>query len=119
MTDDAATDPFEALNAIYDRYKDIPPPRTDPIKLTRGQFDQLRAISPPAGQQNPAAALFAVDLVLVDNVTESTPYIEGWIKCLCCGEPLYGHDEVQCAATMAAWKPTGLLGLLGQEVDGV
>lgn len=117
MPDDAP-DPFEALNAIYDRYKDIPPPRTDPIKLTRAQFAQLRAISPPANQQNPAAALFAVDLVLVDNVAESTPYTEGWMKCLFCGEPLYGHDEVRCAATMAAWKPSGLLEFLDQEGDG-
>jgi hypothetical protein len=43
------------------------------------------------------------------------------ISCPLCGQPgmpgFDAHDDAACEAKMAAWKPTGLLGILSPDVD--
>lgn len=91
--------PDDVLKRIRDAYAEfasMPLPRTDPVKLTQQQFDQLRTAVPARSDPDPAAALTGVPIVLVGSTVESTPYLDGWIKCPSCGKPAVGHDEVPC-----------------------
>lgn len=67
-----------------------------PIKLTKAQLDQLHAKLPAGVVSDSAAAYFSTPIVLVDSTAESTPYLDGWIKCPSCGKPAVTHGEVLC-----------------------
>jgi hypothetical protein len=95
--------PDDVLKRIRDAYAEIasmPPPRTDPIKLTQAQFDQLRTAVPARSDPDPAAVLTGVPIVLVDSTVESTPYSEGWLKCPSCRQPANGHENTACDLTL-------------------
>lgn len=79
---------------------DAAPARAEPIKLIRVQLEQLRAAFPTRPNPDPAAWFFGTPIVLVDSTTESTPYIEGWIRCPSCGEPANDHGRVLCDKVM-------------------
>lgn len=57
-----------------------PTPRTDPIKLTRDQWDTVVAAF--GHNQRPEAGVVAhfagAPVELVEDVTDSTPYLDGW-----------------------------------------
>lgn len=97
---DEGRDPLAALRAMIDQLNIVPAPRTESIKLTRAQFDRLRAGLPAGVASDPAAAYFGTPIVLVESTTRSTPYIEGWIKCPSCGKPAAGHNEAQCSVRL-------------------
>lgn len=69
------------MGRILDAYKLIesaPPRRTEPIKLTEEQLAAIRAQQPerPAWESGVVADLFAVPIVKVYTIEESTPYQE-------------------------------------------
>lgn len=107
-------DPLAAIRAVIDQLNAAPPPRTEPIKLTRAQFDRLRGTVPSSPA--PAAPLLGVPIVLVDTTTESTPYAEGWIKCPACGEPANDHGAASCDMVLM-FGPWGDFAVHSMPVD--
>jgi hypothetical protein len=69
--------PWADLEDTLAGFQPMPPPV--PIRLTREQFDQVRATTPIAEPTAPPAPLFGAPIVLVDTVEESTPYQRGWL----------------------------------------
>lgn len=88
------------LQGLLDLVGAVPVHQPAPIKLTRAQFDQLRAAGPTRVDADPVTRYSAVPIVVVDSTMESTPYLEGWIKCPSCGKPAVGHDELPCDLTL-------------------
>lgn len=66
------------------------------IKATLDQWAALRQAfpaseDPPGVDRNVAAALYGLPVVLVEDVRESTAWMEGWLKCPHCRTPVNGH----------------------------
>lgn len=71
-------DILEAMRKIAE----MPPRRTEPIKLTPGQWAILPHGDPRAAPPyaRPLGDLMGIPVVMVDSEAESTPVAEGWIK---------------------------------------
>lgn len=61
---------------------DMPPRRTEPIKLTPGQWAVLPHGDPRAAPPyaRPLGDLMGIPVVMVDSEKDSTPVVEGWFK---------------------------------------
>lgn len=119
MSDDV----LKHIRDAYAEFASMPPPRTDPIKLTQEQFDSLKAML--LQQPRPAwftdtamGAMHGVPVVVVDSTVESTPYLEGWIKCPSCGKPAAGHDELPCDLVLI-FGPFGDIAVSGAPAAGL
>ena len=74
---------YDDIVRAYQQVENAPPPLTE-IKLTRLQKERLLAhpsvqrIGDPPAQPLAGAHLYGVPIRIVEDVHESTPYVEGW-----------------------------------------
>lgn len=95
----ALADPLERIQAVL---ADLPPTPTPPaaIRLTQ---QQMAAIPRAEGPTPAWAAYTGTPIEIVTEVVESTPWIEGWIRCPYCRTPAKAHPgETPCGAVLAA-----------------
>lgn len=65
---------------------EVPPVRTEPIKLTPDQWVVIKAANPPLADRpinplyRPLGDLMGITVVMVNTEAESTPVVGGWIK---------------------------------------
>lgn len=77
MTEDV----WAEITRLSRQIEAMPPIRTEPMKLTIGQFLAVRArTARPQSPYGLQIGHFGVPVVLVANESESTPVVEGWIK---------------------------------------
>lgn len=73
----------EGIVRAYQQIENAPPPLTE-IKLTRIQKERLlahpsvRKVEDTFGLQAAGVHLYGVPIRIVEDVHESTPYVEGW-----------------------------------------
>lgn len=59
---------------------DLPPRRTEPIKLTPGQWAILPHGDPRIPRDGAIGDLMGVPVFMVEDESDSTPVVEGWLK---------------------------------------
>jgi hypothetical protein len=92
-----------------------PPRRTEPIKLTRGQIDQLPKVDTDERPFTPTSFwLDGIPVVEVLNVEESTPHAEGW--CLTISQIITGVYSAFDGAQPDYHKP---LHMTRQQIERV
>lgn len=85
-----APDPMADIRDMYARLGDVKP--VEPIKLTRGQWDWVKAqFEPgpaPGWNGGLGSPLFGAPIHIVPTVEESTPHLKGWA-----GWAVVGHSD--------------------------
>lgn len=91
-------DLWESIRAAAEAVTPPLVPGLTEVRVTRDQWKSLhkalgRNPDTPLfdGSANTAAALTGIPMRIVDDVRESTPWVEGWMKCPHCGTPANGH----------------------------
>jgi hypothetical protein len=72
---DSAPSMVEAIQRAADLVREMAPPSREPVKLTREQFEELRAASPTYPDYAQRSTFGDVPVVLVDSLEDSTPYL--------------------------------------------